>query len=280
MEPERRVRTQDAFSRDDLEVVCATIAFGMGIDKSNVRFVLHRDLPRSIEGYYQEIGRAGRDGVLADCVLFYSWADVVSLDRLLESSGTEDPQVAGQQRRAVRRMYELADRSGCLWRRLTAHFAERIRDCGSSCGGCLGLDVVEASRGAARSVGAPAKARRKRSRGDQATGAAAERASVAALGPRSRRPLAESADVFGRVLPEASESMADPELYERLRALRRRLADEKRVPAYVVFSDRTLLDMAARRPQSREEFLEVHGVGHRKVEAYGEIFLAEIRRNE
>ena len=74
--------------------------------------------------------------------------------------------------------------------------------------------------------------------------------------------------------------MPDPGLVERLRALRRRLADEKRVPAYVVFSDRTLLDMAARRPQSREEFLEVHGVGHRKVEAYGEIFLAEIRRNE
>src|SRR3990172_8850117 len=126
---------QDKFSRDDLEVVCATIAFGMGIDKSNVRFVLHRDMPRSIEGYYHEIGRAGRDGAPAECVLFYSWADVMSLDRLLENSGVQDPEVADQQRRAVRRMFDLADGPACLWRRLARHFAEAIAACGGARGG-------------------------------------------------------------------------------------------------------------------------------------------------
>jgi ATP-dependent DNA helicase RecQ len=235
--PEQRARTQEQFSRDDLQVVCATIAFGMGIDKSNVRFVIHRDMPRSIEGYYQEIGRAGRDGASAECVLFYSWADVISLDRILEVAAVQDAEVAAQQRRAVRLMFDLADSSGCLWQGLAGHFAESMPACGASCGRCSGRDIV----GEAHHLS------------------------------RTARPL------HSRASPEPAVAAApaeDPGLFTKLRALRRQLADQRGVPAYVVFSDRSLQDMAIRKPRNREQFLAVHGVGQKKLEEYGELFLA------
>src|SRR5213079_2188137 len=93
---DERARTQDAFARDQVEVVVATVAFGMGIDKSNVRFVIHRDMPRSIEAWYQEIGRAGRDGLPSDCVVFFSWADVIGYDTFLNE--IEDPELRDETR--------------------------------------------------------------------------------------------------------------------------------------------------------------------------------------
>ena len=134
-----RADNQNAFARDEVDVIVATVAFGMGIDKSNVRFVIHRDLPRSLEGWYQEIGRAGRDGLESDCVLMYSWVDVVAYDRFLEE--VDDPELRAVTREKTVRLFNLAESTRCRHQTLAAYFDERIERCGTSCDACLGRDL-------------------------------------------------------------------------------------------------------------------------------------------
>ena len=229
-----RADNQNAFARDEASVIVATVAFGMGIDKSNVRFVIHRDMPRSLEGWYQEIGRAGRDGLRSDCVLMYSWVDVLTYDRFLEE--IEDPEVRAATKEKTIRLFDLAESGRCRHQSLAAYFDERIERCGTSCDACLGRDL-----GALLGSGAaPA---------------------VIARGATKVRLDAEP----------------DAELFEKLRILRKSIADAEHVPAYIVFSDAVLRAMAASVPTNERQLLAISGIGPVKLERYGARFLELLR---
>ncbi|MDR3684140.1 MAG: ATP-dependent DNA helicase [Geothrix sp.] len=237
MDTGARSAAQEAFQRDDVDVIVATVAFGMGIDKSNIRYVIHRDMPKSVEGWYQEIGRAGRDGADADCVMFYGWGDVLSYDRFTDGL---DAALAQAQQRQTRDLFRLAESLRCRHQALLAHFGERMEACGASCDICSGADPLQTAP-------QPGKAKRG--------------------SPRGSRPPAPEGPMDG-----------EEALYRALKALRKQLADAKGVPAYVIFSDATLQQMARFQPATEAEFLALSGVGPKKLLQYGESFLRLLRQ--
>ncbi len=328
LDDDTRRRNQELFSRDKAPIIVATIAFGMGINKSNVRFVLHYNLPESLEHYYQEIGRAGRDGLRADCLLLHSRADLVTRSRLIDDGAASER--AGRQAR-LQAMVRYAEATGCRRVPLLAYFDEEPAQAACDfCDNCLTgraeetgwedvtaaaqtflacvqhtgqmfgpAHIVNVLRGSRAGdvlhrhhdkvpeygAGGDRPAREWRRLAEQFIRLGLvqqdmEHGSLR-LTPKGERVL-KGERVFVAVeapspAAAAPETTYDGELFERLRALRRELADAADLPPYVIFSDRSLAEMATYFPQSPASFLAIHGVGGRKLAQHGDRFLAEIR---
>jgi ATP-dependent DNA helicase RecQ len=332
---ETRHDVQERFLRDELQVVVATVAFGMGIDKPNVRFVVHYDLPRHLEGYYQETGRAGRDGLPSEALLLYGLQDVVTARRLIEQG--DNPDQRRIEAHKLTAMLGFAESLTCRRRVLLGYFGEELdRDCGN-CDVCLDpperYDATEDARKALSCVYRVGQRFGLRHVVDVLRGADSERIrnlghdrlstwgigagrsvddwsailrqlihhghleqdlanySVLRLTARAR-PLLRGEETLELARPRprperrARRSAAekaglapdDTPLFEALRVLRKRLADEQGKPPYVIFGDAALLDMCRLKPRDAAGFLAVNGVGQAKLDRYGAAFLDEIAR--
>ena len=339
LDGETRSARQDEFLREDGLVMTATVAFGMGIDKPDVRFVAHAALPKSIEAWYQEIGRAGRDGLPADTLTLYGTDDIILRRRQIDESEAGDDQKRIERRR-LDGLVALAETPRCRRQVLLAWFGEESEPCGH-CDVCRdGVDTFDGTVAAQKALSAMVRTGERFGEtylvdvllgvvGDKTTATGATElktfgcgreftraqwravfrqilalglaeVDLAAYGRwwvttdgvevlKGRRAVVMRRDVVeaardrtrrkaGRDQPAVSDlAGADARLLAALKAVRTDLARELNAPAYVVFPDRTLIELARHRPTSRAEMAEIHGVGTAKLDRFGDVFLRAIR---
>lgn len=329
LEKNTRDERQDLFLKDDIKIMVATIAFGMGINKSNVRFVVHADLPKNIEGYYQETGRAGRDGLPSEAILFFGAGDVMKLRSFAQVEN--NPEQTKILLKKLDQMVKLCETKGCRRKYLLNYFGEQAPDYCGSCDACLSKPELQESTIVAQKI-LSAVYRIKQSFGagyvvDILRGSNSEKIreehkklSVFGIGKDKAKeewmhytrelihygylkpsegqyPILQLTDKSQAVLfkgekvflsaPVQVTIAKEPVIYqqheyekplfEELKKLRNRIAHEENVPAYLIFSDSTLLDLATYLPLSQDDLPKISGFGAFKIEKYGRAFLELIQ---
>lgn len=236
---DERKQNQEDFTYDRIRVMVATNAFGMGIDKSNVRYVLHYNMPQSLEYYYQEAGRAGRDGEEAECVLFFSKQDIMINKFLLQNKASagdvaSDMQKTANDQRKLQQMINYCETDKCLREFILSYFGDTTPCICNKCSNCVVVEDEEEE-----TYVETGKKRKK----------AAQLAGLNELGAA---------------------------LFEKLRSMRTELAAEKSVPPYIICSDKTLKDICAKLPRDKEQLADVYGMGEQKIQNYGEAFVTAV----